>query len=479
MAKLIHLNGAPGVGKSSIARRYVDDHPLALVVDIDSIRTSLGCWDEVEESKVVARRLALTLTRQHLGDGHDVVVPQHLARFDFLSALQDVAREVGAEFVEVLLDVPLEVAVSRFVSRRAELRKGNDPHPEEDVPDHAVEEAVAEAVAQLDALVADHADLIRIEGDGTPEVVHARLVAGLARWAAARTARTVTTDDGTKLWFEQTGSGPAVVLCHGGPGMWDSLGSLASLVEPEATVYRWDQRGCGRSDRVGPFTIEQMVKDLDSIRADRGVDRWVVAGHSWGATLALHYAVAHPDRTAAVIGISGTGLADSWVERNRGAYQAERRRRLPPDKRERLDELAAMETRGPETEREFRLLSWMTDVSPGLDARLVLAEDLTAPWAINFDANRELGADARRLAPELRAALPDLDLPVLLVHGENDPRPRAGAAELAELLPDAELVTLPTGHSPWREAPGEVGEVLSDFLTKVFGSDDRLTAQDE
>ncbi len=273
------------------------------------------------------------------------------------------------------------------------------------------------------------------------------------------------TDDGARLWIEASGSGVPLVLCHGGPGMWDSLRRLAFLIEHFTTVYRWEQRGCGRSDRVGPNTVERMVRDMEVIREHVGVERWVVAGHSWGAALALHYTAAHPNRAVGLIYISGTGLADSWAAENRAAYRAERKRRLAPGQSARFDELAEVAERTPEQEHEFRLLAWMTDVSPGLAAEELLSEDLNAPWEINFEANRALGADAARLAPELRDALTELHVPALIVHGVNDPRPWRGAAELAELLPLSRLVKLPTGHSPWIEAPSEVGDILAEFLT--------------
>lgn len=256
-----------------------------------------------------------------------------------------------------------------------------------------------------------------------------------------------------------------MLLCHGGPGTWDSLGSLAALVDRVAQVYRWDQRGCGRSDRAGPYTVERMVMDMEAIREHVGIERWVVAGHSWGASLALHYAAAHPHRSAGLIYVSGTGLADAWAAENRAAHRAERSRRLTTSQRTRLAELVDIADRTAEEEREFRLLSWRTDVSPGLSAEELLVEDLEAPWEINFEANRALGEDSSRAAADLRLAVLGLAVPALLIHGSNDTRPPAGATELADLLPLSELVTLRTGHNPWLEAPREVAALLVDFLT--------------
>ncbi len=120
MARLILINGAPGSGKSTLARMYVDDHPLALALDIDTVRAMLGHWlDEPTEAGLIARRMALEMARVQLTAGRDVVVPQFLGRPDFVVSLERLCHDVGAEFVEfALLSGPQE-AVDRFVRRSA------------------------------------------------------------------------------------------------------------------------------------------------------------------------------------------------------------------------------------------------------------------------------------------------------------------------------------------------------------------------
>jgi len=149
IARLIHLNGAPGIGKSSLARRYLDDHPLALLLEVDALRTSLGRRSDHEESKVVARDLALALADRHFGAGYDVVVPQLLARPEFIEALEGVALRAGAGFIEVLLEVDLTVNIERFWARRSALLDRGEPHPQADVLDHEVEEVISAANDEL------------------------------------------------------------------------------------------------------------------------------------------------------------------------------------------------------------------------------------------------------------------------------------------------------------------------------------------
>lgn len=140
---LILINGAPGSGKSTLARMYVEEHPLALALDIDVVRGMLGGWlDHPAEAGRIARDLALAMARVRLRSGADVVVPQFLGRVDFVLELEDLCRETGARFVEiVLLSDPAEAA-SRFA------RRAGDP----ETPEHRDASALLERSGGLAAL---------------------------------------------------------------------------------------------------------------------------------------------------------------------------------------------------------------------------------------------------------------------------------------------------------------------------------------
>jgi proline iminopeptidase len=169
--------------------------------------------------------------------------------------------------------------------------------------------------------------------------------------------------DGTSLWTMTTGSGPPMVFCHGGPGLWDYLGPLAALVDDRVTAIRFEQRGCARSGGGdGPFTIAQAVADLDDLRAALGVEQWYLLGHSWGAELALRYAAHHPDRTLAVLYIAGVGAGQGFYP----GFEAEVRRRRSGADHARWQELGARE-RSPEEEHEWCLLRWRPDFSRAVD----------------------------------------------------------------------------------------------------------------
>jgi proline iminopeptidase len=280
---------------------------------------------------------------------------------------------------------------------------------------------------------------------------------------------TVTADDGVRLWASRSGQGEPLVLCHGGPGLWDMFGDVAGLLGDRATVVRWDQRGCGRSQRcAGPWTGERFVADLDAVRRHFGLDRMALLGHSWGAQLALSYALDRPERVGTLIYVGGTGIVpeSGW----HGPYRENFRTRLGevPQRLARWQELTDRPQLTEDEERERAVLQWSIEFEDR-ERALEHAGRMADPWfGINHECNKALNAETKRSwgTPELYAACQSLDLPVLIVDGARDIRPRSAVDSLERALPRVRRVVLPeAGHLPWVEDPEGFRDAVAEALS--------------
>jgi len=118
--------------------------------------------------------------------------------------------------------------------------------------------------------------------------------------------RVIDMGDGHRIYVEQCGNpdGIPVVVLHGGPGGGCSP-AMRRYFDPSAfRVILFDQRGCGRSRphaSVIQNTTWHLVNDIEVIRKELGISRWICFGGSWGATLALIYAITHPERVAHMV----------------------------------------------------------------------------------------------------------------------------------------------------------------------------------
>lgn len=177
MATLIHLNGAPGVGKSTIAGRYQLEHSGVLNCDVDRLRCLIGGWaDDFGAVGGLVRPLALAMIGAHLDGGRDVLLPQMLADEAERARFRAAAVESGHRYVHILLQARPGEARARFYRRS-----------EED-PLHAVIREVVDrdgggsVVDELDRRLADAAastHTISVDASGDVESTYRAVVTAI------------------------------------------------------------------------------------------------------------------------------------------------------------------------------------------------------------------------------------------------------------------------------------------------------------
>jgi pimeloyl-ACP methyl ester carboxylesterase len=257
------------------------------------------------------------------------------------------------------------------------------------------------------------------------------------------------------------GDGPPALLLHGGAAVPDYLEELAAELAPLLTTYRYTQRGTPPSTGGPPYSIEAHMEDalavLDAFEIPQG---WAV-GHSWGGHLALHLAVAHPERLLGVICIDPLGAYGDQFDEQDAAL----RRGLRPESIARLDEIEARRRESKVTEEE--LVERFAIIWPQFFADpqhpLAAGSADRVGVAASIGTNRSIGEHFERQT--LVRRLPDVRLPTLFVHGELDPAPAGSSARTAQLIPGAHVELIPEcGHFPWLERPGEIARLVASTV---------------
>ena len=265
-----------------------------------------------------------------------------------------------------------------------------------------------------------------------------------------------TRDDRPLIAGRRAGSGPSVLLLHGGPGLgFDYLRELADELAQENDVAWYQQRGLAPSAVDGPYTVAADVEDAGRVLDALGWDKAWVVGHSWGGQLALHVAAALPERLFGALVVDPLGSVGDghWPE-----FDEEILRRTPAEVRERVRELDVLTTEG--SAGDELALEQMRLVWPAYFADPEQAPPMPE-LRIASERSAEMGRSILAELPALEAGLLRIRVPVGFVHGSRSPMPLAASTDAADRIPGAWVdVVDGAGHFVWVEAPGAVRAAL-------------------
>ncbi len=257
------------------------------------------------------------------------------------------------------------------------------------------------------------------------------------------------------IYYQTFGSGTPVLIINGGPGL-DSAGFEAVAKTIAAQGYQtilFDQRGTGHS-RLASINAETiqlalMVQDIEQLRQQLHIEKWVVLGHSFGGMLGAAYAAKYPQFISKLIFSSSGGLdlqfRDQIAERllNNLSLQEQirlqmyqLRQRSGDDSDSTLDTLA-----------QLRARAYVVDKSkaPLIAARLKV---------VNLTINQLVFADLEKNHFDLKTQFKQFGAPVLVLQGENDIISTETAQTIAGSFSNAELVLLPQcAHYGWLDQP--------------------------
>lgn len=276
--------------------------------------------------------------------------------------------------------------------------------------------------------------------------------------------------DQAQLYVREIGAGRPIIVIHGGPDFDHCylLPEMDRLADAFRLIY-YDQRGRGRSARgvrPGDVTIRSEIEDVESVRRHFQVDSVAVLGHSWGGLLAMEYATRHPDRVSHLI-LMNTAPAS---RDDRLLFEEHFRRIRAPADVEAMQAIARSaryQAGDLEADAEYYRLHFKPAVRRPEHVEVVvgrLRSNFTADGVRTARAieDRLYGETWSSAGFDLVPGLRELQMPTLVLHGQDDFIPVDLAARVAEAIPRALLRVLPEcGHFAYLEAPERVHQQIA------------------
>jgi proline-specific peptidase len=287
---------------------------------------------------------------------------------------------------------------------------------------------------------------------------------------AARQQGYIDVGDG-RVWYESAGTGArTLLLLHGGPGgNCEDLSPFLDLAELGYRVVRYDQLGSWRSDTpddVSLWKVSRFVREVERVRQTLDLGQIHLLGQSWGAFLAIEYALHHGAHLRSLILASGAASTRECV-----AGMNAWRRELPPETQETL---AHFEARGEYDHPDYLAAldvlyrRHFCRVSPWPEPLTAAMQHMAMPVYLTMWGPNEFTCIGNLWDWDRTDRLREIAVPTLITAGEFDEVHPSCARTLHAGIPDSKLVVFAgCAHHAELEEPVKYREVLLRFLARV------------
>lgn len=274
--------------------------------------------------------------------------------------------------------------------------------------------------------------------------------------------------NGTQLYIKVIGEGEPLLIVHGGPGVNHEyfLPHLLPLAKKYKLIF-YDQRSCGKSaipETIPDLKLEKMMQDIHAIKDSLHLAKINVLAHSWGARIALNYALVYQRDIKSMILVNPVPLNHDYDKMQTESVKS---------KTEPMDEIVqddlihseAFKNGDAATVEQLYKLNFKTSF---FDTSNLSKLNLALPDGF-LEANKMLmmglQADIGAYDKDIYEFMPTLKFPILIVHGNADHIPVEADEKLNKVLPKSELVRFTSsGHFPFIEENKKFTDTIDAFL---------------
>jgi proline iminopeptidase len=297
---------------------------------------------------------------------------------------------------------------------------------------------------------------------------------------------------GVLIYYKEFGHGPPLMILHGGPGASHDyfLPHLVPLARRNRLVFI-DERGSGKSEKLenlSLYTTENMVEDVEAVRASLHLGKINLLGHSCGGVLAQAYALKYQKNLEHLV-LCSTFHSTRQLNELFKTMKA----KMAPELRERIEKLeqAGLFGQGKDYEKNrypsaYMVAAWGEGYFPYLFQKRPDANfDPAAMGSMAWDLYREMWGshgefivDGNLTSVEYAGRLGTIRVPTLITVGDHDECDPSLAKDMHALIPGSELVILPqSGHMTFVDQPAMFIAAVDSFLSGAKRNPDKTIGQ--